>query len=102
HEKGIIHRDIRPSNVMIAEGGKVVKLIDFGIAKLLPESGKQLHTLTRTGAIFGTLRYMSPEQCMGFPLSAQSDLYSMGCLMYEALVGKSLVQGATDYAIVAK
>jgi tetratricopeptide (TPR) repeat protein len=100
HSRGILHRDIRPSNVMLSDGNQLAKIMDFGIAKILPESGKQWQTLTRTGQLFGTLRYMSPERCMGFPATVQSDLYSMGCLMYETLFGVMPIQGETDGAIV--
>jgi serine/threonine protein kinase len=97
---GIVHRGIRPSNVMITKDG-VPKLLDFGVAKLLPESGKQLETLTRTGQLFGIFQYMSPEHCLGFPVDVRSDLYSMGCLMYETLTGESPIKGKTAMARVA-
>jgi tetratricopeptide (TPR) repeat protein len=100
HSRGIIHRDIRPSNIMLTNGVKTVKIIDFGIAKILPESGKHFQTLTQTGHLFGTLMYMSPERCMGFPATVKSDLYSMGCLMYETLAGIRPVQGQTDAALI--
>src|SRR6185437_8515474 len=70
HERGIVHRDLKPSNVMIAANDSV-KLVDFGIAKLLPESGKEIQKLTQTADIFGTLLYMSPEQCLGYPVDAR-------------------------------
>jgi len=102
HERGIIHRDLKPSNVMLVVAENCVKLVDFGIAKILPESGKQLQKLTQTGDLFGTVLYMSPEQCSGVPLDARSDLYSMGCLMYEVLDGNPPLQGDAPYATMAK
>lgn len=88
HQEGIIHRDIKPGNIMLvpAGGGKppIPKLVDFGIAKLmLGEAG----TLTQAGEIFGTPFYMSPEQCDGRPVDKTSDIYSLGCVLYEALTG---------------
>lgn len=91
HEHGIIHRDIKPSNLMIeksADGTELVKIVDFGVAKLLPESGQTVERLTQTGEFLGTSAYMSPEQCMGKELDARSDVYSFGCVMYETLVGR--------------
>lgn len=87
HDRGVIHRDLKPGNVMVnGSDPPLVKLLDFGIAKLLddPDALK----LTRTGEVHGTPAYMSPEQCAGQELDLRSDVYSMGCLMYEALSGK--------------
>jgi serine/threonine protein kinase len=91
HSKGIIHRDLKPSNVIIAKsekGGDFAKVVDFGIAKVAPKNESDLNTLTQTGEVFGSPLYMSPEQCLGNELDARSDVYSFGCLMYEALSGK--------------
>jgi serine/threonine protein kinase len=101
HERGIIHRDLKPSNVMLADND-FVKLVDFGIAKVLPESGKEMQKLTQTDAIFGTLLYMSPEQCLGYPVDARADIYAMGCLMYEVLTGVPPLQAETAFALVHK
>jgi len=87
HENGIIHRDLKPSNVMLARSKKrqnVVKILDFGIAKQM-DRGEQ--SLTKTGEIFGTPLYMSPEQCKGEQLTPAADIYSIGCMLYEALTG---------------
>jgi eukaryotic-like serine/threonine-protein kinase len=102
HEKGIIHRDLKPSNVMIFGPENQVKLLDFGIAKILPESGMTVETITNTGCVFGTALYMSPEQCRGARPDARSDVYAMGCLMYEVLDGNPPLEGDTPYATVAK
>lgn len=90
HDQRIVHRDLKPSNVMLIQADDdpdFVKVVDFGIAKILREGGESLK-LTATGDVFGSPYYMSPEQCMGNPLDARSDIYSMGCLMYEALTGR--------------
>ncbi len=91
HSNGIIHRDLKPSNIMLVQenGSEVIKLIDFGIAKNIIEDT----ALTKTGNVFGTPLYMSPEQCAGEKLDERSDIYSLGCIMYEALVGKAPLVG---------
>ena len=92
HKKGVIHRDIKPNNIILTQGtagGDFVKLVDFGIAKVLPGRDKQAENLTQTGEIFGSPLYMSPEQCLGNKLDARSDIYAFGCVMYETLTGKS-------------
>jgi serine/threonine-protein kinase len=83
HEQGIIHRDIKPQNVLIDAKGEV-KLMDFGIARMTEAS----EAMTQAGLIVGTPHYMSPEQVQGKPLDPRSDVYSMGVLIYEMLVGK--------------
>lgn len=92
HEQGIIHRDIKPSNIMIsgslpfgAEG--FVKVVDFGIAKLAYAEDGETQSLTTTGEIFGSPLYMSPEQCSGLAVDYRCDIYSLGCVLFEALVG---------------
>lgn len=89
HENGIIHRDLKPGNIMIItrEGRDLVKVVDFGVAKMLPRAGKPMQQLTHTGEIFGTSLYLSPEQCAGKTLDARSDVYAFGCVMYETLTG---------------
>ncbi|HIA52098.1 MAG TPA: serine/threonine protein kinase [Candidatus Melainabacteria bacterium] len=98
HRHGVIHRDLKSSNIMLVdEDGKadVAKVVDFGIAKLLPNSGRQSQNLTQTGEIFGSPIYMSPEQCMGHILDARSDIYSMGTMVYESLTGYPALMGKT-------
>lgn len=97
HERNIIHRDLKPSNLMLVpdeEHDELVKVVDFGIAKLLGDEEEQMLHLTQTGEVFGSPLYMSPEQCRGQKLDARSDIYSMGCLMYETLSGKAPIRGA--------
>lgn len=90
HMKGVVHRDLKPNNILIEKKGDVelVKIVDFGIAKVLPTESKVTSSnLTQTGEIFGSPLYMSPEQCLGNHLDARSDIYAFGCVMYEALTG---------------
>jgi serine/threonine protein kinase len=95
HHKGLVHRDLKPSNIVLCDGDNgalpgrdLVRIVDFGIAKVLagPES-RETFDLTHTGDLFGSPSYMSPEQCMGYKLDARSDIYSLGCVMYELLSG---------------
>lgn len=98
HAKGVLHRDLKSSNIMLIDTeGKtdVVKVVDFGIAKLMPNSGKQSQNLTQTGEIFGSPIYMSPEQCLGSHLDQRSDIYSMGAMLYETLMGMPPLMGDT-------
>ncbi len=98
HSKGVIHRDLKPSNLFLCpaeEGRFVVKLVDFGIAKITEAAGEAAQNLTRTGEVFGSPLYMSPEQCSGKPLDTRSDIYSLGCVMYEVLTGRRPLAGAT-------
>jgi eukaryotic-like serine/threonine-protein kinase len=89
HSKGVIHRDLKPSNVMLTgEKHDFAKVLDLGIAK----GEDDLH-LTATGEVFGSPLYMSPEQCMGQPVDARSDVYSLGCLMYETLAARPPLKG---------
>lgn len=94
HEKGIIHRDVKPSNLMIVKdknGKDLVKLADFGIAKL-PKGGEAMQ-VTQSGDIIGSPAYMSPEQCMGQELDVRTDIYSVGCVMYATLLGRDVFIG---------
>lgn len=106
HSKGIIHRDIKPSNVMLVrneDGSECVKILDFGIAKLLPRHDLPARvTLTQTGELFGSPQYMSPEQFAGLPLDTRSDMYSLGCVMYEALTGQAPVTADSIIELVQK
>lgn len=93
HHNDVLHRDLKPDNVILlpgqveTTGSGTVKVVDFGLAKLL--DGSDVQKLTKTGEVVGDPNYMSPEQCQGRPLDARSDIYSMGCLMYECLSGQA-------------
>ena len=107
HEAGIIHRDLKPANIFIvqrAEVPAVVKVLDFGIAKLAAESLDEDDpmTLTKVGAMIGTPRYMSPEQCDGAELTPAADVYSLGVILYEMLSGTVPFSGSTPLAIAMK
>jgi tRNA A-37 threonylcarbamoyl transferase component Bud32 len=88
HESGIIHRDMKPGNVFLtnrSSAADYVKVLDFGIAKVEDQSTSGL---TRTGAVFGTAGYMAPEQACGEPVDARTDIYAVGCMMFELLTGR--------------
>jgi serine/threonine protein kinase/Tfp pilus assembly protein PilF len=96
HKRDVLHRDLKPSNFMIVSNGEFadcLKLLDFGIAKQLNIDTPEGQGLTRTGEVFGSPLYMSPEQCLGRSLDERSDIYSMGCVMYEVLTGKPPLVG---------
>lgn len=96
HAAGVLHRDLKPGNVMLssADGSFAdARLVDFGIAKLMAKEGEEAEKLTMTGQLFGSPPYMSPEQCRGFSLDARTDIYSMGCVMFEALTGRVPIRG---------
>jgi eukaryotic-like serine/threonine-protein kinase len=102
HDLGIIHRDLTPENIMVSrspDGDDLVKVVDFGIAKAAEGHAQ---TVTRAGFVVGTIQYMSPEQMMGEMVDARSDLYSLGCVLYEMIVGKRLFEGATGEALITK
>jgi tRNA A-37 threonylcarbamoyl transferase component Bud32 len=94
HEQGILHRDLKPDNVLVSgrAGRPHVTVLDFGLAKVLFDADA---TLTQAGAVFGTPRYMSPEQASGEPTSAASDLYAVGVMLFEALEGRPPFEGRT-------
>ena len=109
HKAGIVHRDIKPENVMVRPDG-YVKLLDFGIAKLTqrpdhsPDTEQTTRTLfqTRDGVIVGTVPYMSPEQTRGAAVDARSDIWSLGCLLYEMLAGRSPFAGPTTSDVLVR
>jgi non-specific serine/threonine protein kinase len=102
HAAGIVHRDLKPSNVFLEDGkhGVTAKVLDFGIAKLREAGGVALDRLTWGGAIVGTPIYMSPEQCEGRELDARSDIYSLGCVLFEMLAGRPPFVAASLASVV--
>jgi serine/threonine protein kinase len=100
HDQGVIHRDIKPGNIILTPDPKepdrfMAKVVDFGIAKFQFGDESEALTLTRTGEIFGTPLYMSPEQCAGSGTDERSDIYAFGCVMFEALTGAPPFRGNT-------
>ncbi len=92
HQAGIIHRDIKPENIMLRRDG-IVKVLDFGLAKLAPRTGidPEASTMVNTdeGIVMGTAQYLSPEQARGLKVDARTDIWSLGCVLYEMLTGRS-------------
>jgi eukaryotic-like serine/threonine-protein kinase len=99
HRNGVVHRDIKPGNIMISPSGQV-KVADFGIAQAI--SGGTEANLTQAGAVMGTATYFSPEQAQGRPVDPRSDLYSLGCVLYEMLTTRPPFTGDTPVAIAYK
>ena len=98
HALGVVHRDVKPSNIMIGRDG-AVKLLDFGLARGF---GIDVTTLTRTGTIVGTPSYMSPEQFDTHGVDERSDIYSLGVVLFEMLTGKLPFTGQTPVAVAIK
>lgn len=94
HQHGIIHRDVKPANIMISKTG-AVKVMDFGIARALADSS----SVTQTAAVIGTAQYLSPEQARGEKVDARSDVYSLGCVLYEILTGEPPFIGDSPVAV---
>jgi serine/threonine-protein kinase len=101
HRAKVIHRDLKPDNVFLTSMSNlndIVKLLDFGVAKVLDEASAL--RLTRTGAVVGTPAYMAPEVARGAPIDERSDLYSAGCVLYEALTGRPPFSAANYHALL--
>jgi eukaryotic-like serine/threonine-protein kinase len=109
HQKGVVHRDLKPENVFLqrtSDGEDIVKIVDFGIAQLRSKeeaaAGEKPRRLTRTGMIFGTPEYMSPEQAAGRHADLRADIYAVGIILYEMFTGAVPFTGETFLAVLAK
>jgi serine/threonine-protein kinase len=103
HAMGVVHRDLKPDNLFLTRVGSdqdFVKVLDFGLAKLT--DGEQTTGITQQGKVFGTPRYMSPEQALGQPLDARSDVYTLGVVLYEMLTGDAPFRADTVLALLLK
>src|ERR1700722_10937482 len=98
HQNGIIHRDVKPANIMI-NNANAVKVMDFGIARAIADSG---NSVTQTAAVIGTAQYLSPEQARGDSVDARSDVYSLGCVLYEILTGEPPFTGDSPVAVASQ
>jgi len=99
HRNGVVHRDVKPGNVLVTPTGQV-KVADFGIARAITANADE--DLTQVGTVMGTATYFSPEQARGETVDPRSDIYSLGCVLYELLVGKPPFSGDTPVAIAYK
>ncbi len=105
HKRDIVHRDLKPSNIMLSgteDSPNFTRVVDFGIAKIIKEHTEESTKLTKSGEIFGSPLYMSPEQCMGQPVDRRTDIYSFGILMYEVIKGKPPLEGPDPLSTMFK
>ncbi|MBN2343358.1 MAG: serine/threonine protein kinase [Deltaproteobacteria bacterium] len=103
HEQGVIHRDLKPENIFLTpleDGTELVKILDFGIAKMA-DGGSDADNLTKTGVVFGTPKYLSPEQALGDKIDHRADLYAVGVILFEMLVGQPPFKGKTAMDIMS-
>ena len=105
HQVGVVHRDLKPDNVIVvptSDGAELVKLLDFGVAKLLNRDDEDVGFQTAAGSVIGTPAYMSPEQAGGMVVDARSDIYSLGAIMYELFSGQPMFRGRSFGEYVRK
>ncbi len=95
HRQGLVHRDVKPANILVTDSG-IVKVVDFGIAKLTEGTDRAGEDLTQAGAILGTAKYLSPEQVEGAEIDARADVYSLGVVLYELVCGRPPFIGKND------
>lgn len=104
HARGLVHRDLKPDNVLLVDmgGWERVKIIDFGLVKLVGDAAAAFgaSALTRTGMVFGTPQYMSPEQALGRSVDGRADLYAIGVMLYELLAGKPPFTDPDPYVLM--
>jgi eukaryotic-like serine/threonine-protein kinase len=106
HRSGIVHRDLKPGNVMVTKSGS--KLLDFGLASIKapvqtagPHDATAARSLTQEGTILGTFQYMAPEQLEGLPADARTDIFALGCVLYEMLTGRRAFEGKNRTSLIA-
>ena len=97
HAQGLVHRDVKPANILLADGVERVKLTDFGLARAADDA-----SLTKTGIIAGTPQYMSPEQARGEPVDQRSDLFSLGSVLYAMCTGRAPFRAETSYGVLRR
>ncbi len=102
HLKGIVHRDVKPANIVMIDGQEVVKLVDFGLAKIMSWATLESLQATQAGMIFGSPRYMSPEQCSDQTVDVRSDVYALGVCMFETLTGQPPFTGESVVSTLLK
>ena len=105
HAQGIVHRDLKPDNVMLQDRGRqrdVVRVLDFGIAKLRDDSRTTQNSMTQAGDMLGTPQYMAPEQIQGAAVDGRADIYALGCIVYEMLTGRQPFEAETVMAMLSK
>ncbi|MEZ4363982.1 MAG: protein kinase [Kofleriaceae bacterium] len=105
HAAGIIHRDLKPDNIMLQRRGKsqdVVRVLDFGIAKLRDDSRGTQHSMTQAGDVLGTPQYMSPEQIRGEEIDGRADVYALGAILYEMLTGRMVFEAGSLVAMLSR
>lgn len=102
HTAGLVHRDLKPENIVLepSDDQRIAKVLDFGIAKFISESDMAVTPLTGSGGIVGTPYYMSPEQCRGEPVGPASDIYALGCVLYELLTGRPPFRGESTHSLL--
>ncbi len=103
HELGILHRDLKPENVVVDNNREIlqVRIVDFGLASMISDCHAKQH-LTQTGVLVGSLPYMSPEQCLGTKADARSDVYSVGCVLYELIAGRAPFESESPIGLIHK
>ncbi len=105
HKNGVLHRDLKPANILIKtlpDGSDVAKVLDFGMAKLMPGDNHEESRITVTGEVVGSPFYMSPEQCMAKDLDCRTDIYSLGVVMHEVLTGSPVFLGKNPIEVMQK